>query len=355
MPLAGRIAVLTLLVAQAAPAQTQPRSLLGKGWGLDHVIVAQRSFNDAQRVFGANLGFSFAPDNKFPDQGLENGPILLPPAYLELMWIYDPEKNAAAVNAAGPGSPINATLRRLREQGGAISSYNIDVSAIEDAASFLRERGMKVSIPPSVTTLRDGKQQRGPWQFLAISYDDPKAAPPVGVPGGLGVGFLEYRNNDEHLSEDHLRQNRERIERDIPDPRRKAGDLHANTAKKLESVWVAVSDLPQAVKQAETLGFAPGRERTLAELGARGREVQCGQGTVVFWSAATETGPLSAMVKNGAGPFGISIGVEDLNRAHEIAEQGTGRRLAIENKQGRKRFLVPSDAAGGIWVEFVQE
>jgi len=356
MPAAWRIAVLALFVARAVPAQTQAKSLIGNGWGLDHVIVAQRSFDDATQIFGAKLGFSFAPGNKFPDQGLENGPVLLPPAYLELMWIYDPEKNAAAVKAAGPGGPLAATLRRIQAQGGAIISYNIDVSPVEQAASFVRARGFKVSLPPSPTTLRDGKQQPGAWQFLNISYEDSKATPPVGVPGGPGVGFLEYRNNGDRLTEDRLRQARERIERETPDPRRKPGDLHANTARKLKSVWVAVSDLQQTVKHAEAWGFAPGRERTLGELGARGREVQCGQGTIVFWEADKEGGPLSTIVRSGGlGPFGVSVGVEDLNRAHDIAEHGTGRQLHIEKNQGRDRFLVSAEAAGGIWVEFVQE
>ena len=49
------------------------------------------------------------------------------------------------------------------------------------------------------------------------------------------------------------------------------------------------------------------------------------------------------------------VGVESLNRAHEIAAQGTARKLRIDKNDGRARFLVRGEAGGGIWVEFVQQ
>ena len=61
------------------------------------------------------------------------------------------------------------------------------------------------------------------------------------------------------------------------------------------------------------------------------------------------------MIQKGElGPFGVSFGVENINRAHAVAEQGTGKKLRIQRDGGRRRFLVPAEAAGGIWVEFVQ-
>ena len=343
-----------LLAVGAVHAQNPPHPLLGTGWGLDHMTVMQRSAEDARQSF-SKLGFSIRLGTKFPDTGVENSTIPLPPGYLELMWVYDPAKIEGFAKAAGLSAVIEAANRRIQERGGLIQAYNIDVSPIDQAASFLRGRGVKVSLPPSQTVIQDGKAQPGQWQFLGISYENPKSAPPEGVPGGQGVGFLEYRNNEERLTEDRVRQMRERIEREVPDARRRPGDLNANTARKLESVWVVVSNVEEAVKQSESMGFAPGRERTLAELGARGREVQCGQGTIVFWTAGKKKGAISAMIQKGElGPFGVSFGVENINRAHAVAEQGTGKKLRIQRDGGRRRFLVPAEAAGGIWVEFVQ-
>jgi hypothetical protein len=333
----------SLLLAGMLHAQSAPQSLIGKGWGLDHVIVFQASPNGARQTFAEKLGFSIVSGNKFPDQGLENGPVLLPPAYLELMWAYDPEKAASAAKANGAKEE---EIRAMQEKGGGILAYNIDVSPIAQAADFMRKAGFQVDLPPSITTIRDGKEQRGPWQFLQISADRNRE-PAAGIPGGQGVGILEYADNVDRLSTERLTQTRERIEHDAPDPRRKAGDLHANTAKKLESVWVAVANLQEGVKQSELLGLKPLRERTLESIAARGREVQCGQGTIVFWEGAKDRNlPL--------GPFGVSIGVDDINRAHEIAEKGMGRQLRLEKYDGRTRFLVPPDGAGGIWLEFVQ-
>ncbi len=353
MSIFRKAAIGFLSIFGAVYAQKQP--LLGNGWGLDHTTVMQRSAGEARKVFGSRLGFSVRPGTKFPARGLENGIINLPPGYLELMWVYDSAKSESSARESGLGAVFEAATRRLQEQGGLVQAYNIDVSPIDQAADFLRGRGMKVSLPPSQTILQDGKEQPGQWQFLRISYEDPKSAPPPGIPGGQGVGFLEYRNNEEHLNADRVRQFRESIARDLPDSRRRPGDLHANTANKFESMWVAVSSVEEAVKQSEALGFAPGRDRKSAELGARGREVQCGQGTIVFWAPDKKGGPLSAMLQRGElGPFGVSFGVEDLNRARAIVEQGTGRKLRIQDGD-RKRFVVPAEGAGGIWVEFVQE
>jgi hypothetical protein len=326
--------------------------LIGNGWGLDHVIVAQRNADEAKQTFGAKLGFSIASGNKFPDQGVENGPVLLPPAYLELVWVYDADKASAAIRSA-VDTPLVAMLRLIQEQGTTVLSYNINVSPVEDAASFLRASGFKVTLPPSITTLRDGEQQPGPWQFLNISYEK-GTEPPAGVLGGKRVDFLEYRNNADLLTEERVRRSLEVIAKDAPDERRKAGDLHANTARKLAAVWVAVTNLDEAVKQAEALGLAPGRERTLAELGARGREVECGQGRIVFWEAMNDGAQLSALIRSrGLGPFGVSVGVTDLNRAHQIVEEGTRRQLRIQTG-GASSFVVPAEAAAGIWLEFAE-
>jgi hypothetical protein len=192
--------------------------------------------------------------------------------------------------------------------------------------------------------LREGKQQPGAWQFLTIE-EDPSA--PVGALGGLRVGFLEYRD-DNRDSDESLRQFRERVEKDS------RGDLHANIAKKLNAVWVAVPDVGDAVKRSQSFGFAPGRERRLSVLGAAGREVVCRHSHIVFRRATNDDSPLEAAVRRqGLGPFAVSVGVS-LNRAREIAEQGTRKHFEIDRSGAQPTFLVSPQDAGGIWIEFVQ-
>jgi hypothetical protein len=140
----------------------------------------------------------------------------------------------------------------------------------------MRRLGLKVSLPPSNTRLVNGKEEPGPWQFITMSPEDQQRFP-LGVPGGPGVGFLEYRDNADRLTPRDAQARRERAEREVPDARRPPGEIHSNTARTLRSVWVAVSTVAEAVKQSQRFGFAPGAERQLAALGARGREVQCGR------------------------------------------------------------------------------
>ncbi|MBA0087998.1 MAG: hypothetical protein HRJ53_23680, partial [Acidobacteria bacterium Pan2503] len=108
--------------------------------------------------------------------------------------------------------------------------------------------------PPSVTT-RDasGKEQPGPWQFV-LPKGQMKAEFPKGVPGGPGVGFLEYRNNASRRDPARYETLRARLEREVPDSRQAPGELHANTARRLLSVLVSVPNVADAVRQSERLG-----------------------------------------------------------------------------------------------------
>jgi hypothetical protein len=124
-----------------------------------------------------------------------------------------------------------------------------------------------VQEPPSVTT-RDasGKEQPGPWQFV-LAEAQTEAEFPKGVPGGPGVGFLECRNNASRRDPARYETLRARLEREVPDSRPAPGELHANTARQLLSVLVSVPNVADAVRQCERLGFAPGEERYMKDLG----------------------------------------------------------------------------------------
>jgi len=205
------------------------------------------------------------------------------------------------------------------------------------------------------TRTPDGKEQRGAWQFLEI---DPavQEAYPLGVPGGRGVGFLEYRNNGDSLQPDAFQRMRQLAERDVPDPRRLAGEIHANTARKLLSVWVAVPSVSEAVQQSERFGFSAGAERHIEALGEKGREVQCGQGTIVFFAPVNRNSSLSLLVKNqGLGPFGFSVAVANLGTAQKIAEQGMNARFPVQQSGTRMSFVVPARLTAGAFIEFVQQ
>jgi len=340
-----------LLGAAGLLAAQSDSSVLGAGWGLDHILIGLPGLDTAKDIFGAKLGFSVRPGNQFPEQGLAHAIMRLPPAYIEVLWPYQKPSKTPSFAAA---------VRQKAESGGGVASYNIDVSPIERAADDMRRLGLKVTLPSSsVARTPDGKEQPGAWQFLEI---DPAVQAvrlrgvPRGVPGGAGVSFLEYRNNADNLKADTFERMRQLAERDVPDPRRAAGEIHANTGRKLLSVWVAVPSVSEAVRQSEQFGFTAGAERDVEALGEKGREVQCGQGAIVFFAPVNGNSALSQLVKDqGLGPFGFSIAVANLQTAQKIAEQGMNTRFGIQRAGNRISFVVPARLAAGTFVEFVQQ
>jgi hypothetical protein len=170
------------------------------------------------------------------------------------------------------------------------------------------------------------------------------------------VGFVEYQNQPDRLKPERFQRALERAQREFPDSRRSAGEIHANTARKLRSVWVAVPSVAEAVRQAARFGFAAGTDSRFRALGEIGQEVQCGQGTIVFFEPAHPNSPLAALVKKqGHGPFGVSIGVADLRTAQRVVQEGTHARYHIQHNGSRTSFIVPAALAAGTVIEFVQQ
>ena len=199
------------------------------------------------------------------------------------------------------------------------------------------------------------KQEPAPWRFLYAIDNRNGTVPPPGVPGGDAVGIIEYRNNSGPALLERREIRRKQNPAPQQDPRLAAGEDHANTARQLRSVWVAVPDASAAVKQSVSLGFAVIGKTQSSALGAVGRQVACGRGSIEFWEPASRNGQLALLLRrNGPGPFGYSVGVADLGGAHDIAQEGFQTKLAIEDQSDRKSVTVSGGLTGGVWVEFVQ-
>jgi catechol 2,3-dioxygenase-like lactoylglutathione lyase family enzyme len=171
-------------IASLAPlaAAEENESVLGGGWGLDHIEVAVTDPKAARDMYVTNLGFTLSQATA-ARVGVEHSAIFLEPAYVEFLWF------------GGAGEPPDiAAVQRLRQEvgaGGGIFQYNIDASPIQGAADALRMRGFTVNIPQARPRIIDGKEAPAPWQFMFATEE--RSSPPFGVPGGGGVGFIEYR------------------------------------------------------------------------------------------------------------------------------------------------------------------
>lgn len=108
------------------------------------------------------------------------------------------------------------------------------------------------------------------------------------------MGIIEYRNSDPARLE-RLRRNL--LSEDLPkDPRRASDEDHANTARRLDSVFVAVPDVALAVKECASFGLRAVAKTRSSALGAIGQRVECGQAFIDFWQPATRKGPLDALL-----------------------------------------------------------
>jgi len=341
--------ILFLIVAGSLAAAQNPSSVIGNGWGLDHVIVAVQDSNAVEHIFAHELGFSPIALGQNPSNGIANAAVFLPPAaYIELQWPY----RALTADAR----PVSFLVRKKLETGGGPAAYNVDISPAKQAADAMRQLGLRVSLPPSpIRRDVDGKEARGAWQSVDIDPRD-QAAQPYGVPGGPGVGFLEYQNQQDRLKPNRFQRVLDRAVKEVPDSRRPAGEIHANTARKLLSVWVAVPNVAEAVNQAARFGFPASERNHVEALGEVGQEVHCGEGSIVFFEIAHQTSALAALVKKqGLGPFGISVGVADLKTAQHVIQEGTKGIFEIQRTGNRTSFIVPAELAAGTAFEFVQQ
>lgn len=336
-------ALLWVFIAATVVNANENPTVVGNGWGLDHVIISVSNSEAANRIYADKLGFTPFVGNKLVSEGLDQAIIELPPGYLELLW---PFREPAA-----DARPIANTVRKIVETGGGIASYNIDVSPVEQTVDAMRRLNLHAVVKPSrVTQTVDGKQVPA-WQFADVDPQD--LAQPRGVPGGKGVGFLEYGVNS--LDPGRFKKLQTRAEKEVPDPRRSSGEVHANSARTLRSVWVAVPSVKEAVDQSARFGFVPRTKRKSKTLGEEGQEVQCGEGTLIFFEATHQGSSLAAFVKrHGLGPFGISVEVADIKTAQRIIEHGMQTRFNIQRNGKERSFVVPEQMAGGLYIEFVQ-
>lgn len=331
--------------ATAAPIAfaDNEKSILGAGWGLDHIEIVVSSGEAAKETYFRKLGFTVSPDASVA--GVQRSGIFFGPPYIEFFWL-------RGVGKPELESPLALKLRRSLDHGGGIFQYNIDTSNIETVRERLSGMGLNVNLQQPRTRTRNGKEEPAAWRLLYAK--DERAAPPPGVPGGDAVGIIEYRDNSVSARLEQVRQNF--LPSDLPkDPRRAAGEDHANTARRLRAVLVAVPDVGAAVAKSVSFGLVAAGKRQSSAIGAVGQQVECGQGYIEFWEPASRDGQLATLLRQkGPGPFGFAVGVASVGIAHDIAQEGFQTKLPIEDQHDRRSLTVSGSLTDGVWVEFVQ-
>jgi catechol 2,3-dioxygenase-like lactoylglutathione lyase family enzyme len=331
------------LSAQTTPApapnannvQTPAQTLLGQGWGVDHVGVGVRDMAQAQHDY-EQLGFKVGKGSHLPGGAFNSIVPFQKNSHFELLSISEStsiKKGIAAIIADF-----------LKKHDGAMF-LGIDVSSAKAAADYLKARNFDVHGPNPGSYLKEGENTLLPPMWYGVEVDDTSAAGKKGII--LPIFFVEY------------------VSAERREKRRAAGEMdHPNTAMGIHAVWFAVHDTEAQLSTLRDAGLESGEPREMKSFGAHGREVKAGQGVLLLLEPSDKNGVLSRYLSDHTnwidgwphdeGIIGLSIEVEDLGKARQLAESGTGRKLETYKGFYGTSFLLPPEVTHGVWMEMFQ-
>jgi len=299
---------------------------LGVGRGIDHVgmLVRLENFGAAGNVLTQQLGFSATAVLQSP-AGVEN----------RLVWFDDLSYlELDAFTADNPGTaPFLAFL--ARHEGAKF--YGTQVLDAARAVTFLDGAGYPNvgPIPASPLTIQSTGQIVGLTPLWSSIILTTKLAPD---------------NSNFFLAYDEAQVHQLFVDFPVLAPR-----PHPNTAQRIDTLWLVVSDLAAAIDFYSGLGLEvrTGQER-IDYLGGRGTRVRCHNATLVLLQPDGPGLVADFAADRGEGILGVSIEVRDLGVAHRLVHDNTGLTLPIFRHRGRERFLIPASLAHGVLIEMVE-
>jgi catechol 2,3-dioxygenase-like lactoylglutathione lyase family enzyme len=322
------------LSAQTTPAptpnanniQTPAQTLLGQGWGVDHVGVGVRDLAQAQHDY-EQLGFKVSKGGHFPG-GLSNSIVdLQNKSYLELLSV-----SASTSIKQDDASEIADFLNRHE---GAMF-LGINVASAKAAADYLKAHNFDVTDPDPGSIMKEGETTPPPPMWYSVGTADKPAAGKKGFT--IPIFLIEYLSTN------------------WTDKARAEGRMdHPNTAMGIHAVWFAVHDAEAQLRTLRDAGLEVGETREARFLGAHGREVKAGQGVLLLLESSDKNGLLTKYLSDhDEGLIGLSIEVAFLGKARQLAESQTGRKLGTYKGFYGTSFLLPPEVTHGVWLEMFQ-
>ncbi|HEX5911854.1 MAG TPA: VOC family protein [Rubrobacter sp.] len=283
----------------------------------DHAVIAVADLDRAMEAYSA-LGFDVFPGGRHEHRGTHNALIRFGGAdYIELLGIYDSER---AIESGLNGRTL-AEFVRYREGGLVGHCYATDDIVAE--AERTREAGLEMVGPFEMKRERpDGRALT--WRLLV----------PQDIPWRRRWPFfIEWNDPDE------VRLAVEGV-----------GD-HANGARSVSSVAVAVKDLQEAVRLYSVLfDVEPFRRDEVTDLTATRASFDV-RGFTIDLLSPTGNGPVrKSLERDGEGPFEVKIEVEDLLRARLAL---SGVEFTENAAQGELR--PPTEASLGARLGFTKQ
>jgi catechol 2,3-dioxygenase-like lactoylglutathione lyase family enzyme len=299
---------------------------LGDGRGIDHVaaLVHPENFDAAVSVFTDQLGFSATPALLSP-LGAKNSLIWFSDlTYLEIATFTELNEFTA---------PFLAFLED--HEGGKF--YGTDVVDAAQAIAFLTGAGY-----PNV----------GPFPAPPLTIESTGEV--VGLTPLWSSIILTARvapdNSNFFLDYDEAQVQQMFADFPVLAPR-----PHPNTAQKIDTLFLVVSDLDAAIDFYEGLGLEVRfKHKKIHYLGGRGAEVRYHNNTLALLEPDGPGLVADFAAERGEGILGASIEVGDLETARDLVNGNTGLNLQTFKYKGRERFLIPASLTHGFLIEMVE-
>ena len=311
------------LLALGGPATAQG---LGDGRGIDHVasLVRPENFDAAANVLTRQLGFSATPALLSP-LGAKN----------RLIWFKD--RSYLEIATFTERNEFTAPFLDFLEHHEGAKFYGTQVVDAAQAVAFLTGAGYPNvgPIPASPLTIESTGEVVGLTPLWGSIVLTARVAP------DNSNFFLDYDEAQVH-----------KMFVDFPAlaPRR-----HPNTAQKIDTLWLVVSDLDAAIEFYEGLGLEVGsKHKRIPYLGGRGAKVKYHNNTVTLLEPDGPGLAADFAAERGEGILGVSIQVGSLDTALSLVNRKARLNLHSFTYKGRDRFLIPASLTHGFLIEMVQ-
>ena len=299
---------------------------LGDGRGIDHVgpLVRLENFDSAADVWIEQLGFSATPTLLSP-LGAKN----------RLIWFDD--LSYLEILAFTELNEFTAPFLAFLENHEGAKFYGTEVIDGAQASAFLTDAGYPNvgPIPAAPLVIESTGEVVGLsplWSSIILTS---RVAP------DNSNFFVDY-------DEAQVQQMFVEFPVLAPQP-------HPNTARKIDALWLVVSDLDSAIDFYEGLGLQVGaRHQKIHYLGARGAEVRYRESSLILLEPDGPGVVADFAADRGEGILGVSIQVGNLQTALDLVNGNTGLGLESFKYKGRSRFLVPASLTHGFLVEMVE-
>jgi catechol 2,3-dioxygenase-like lactoylglutathione lyase family enzyme len=299
---------------------------LGDGRGIDHVglLVRLENFDAVTKIFTQQLGFSATPALLSP-AGATN----------HLIWFRD--RSYLEIDAFTELNDGTAPFLDFLKHHEGAKFYGTDVHDDAEASAFLTGAGYPNvgPIPAGPLTIVPTGQMVGLTPLWNLVILTSRVAP------DNSNFFLEYDDAQIHQMF---------VDFPVLAPR-----PHPNTAQKIDTLWLVVSDLDAAIDFYEGLGLeVHSKHKRIGYLGARSAKVRYNSSTLTLLQPEGPGLAASFAADRGEGILGVSLKVGNLDTARTLVNRKAHLHLQTYTYQGRDRFLIPAAVTHGLAIEMVE-